>query len=273
MIYRRLGDTNEEIPAIGLGTWEIGGRETPDYSKDREQIDVIVRAIEMGYSHIDTAEYYAGGHTEEIIGDAIGLFDRSELFITSKVWPSHLRRNELHKALDDSLKRLKTDYVDLYLIHWPNPDIPLQETLEAMSQEVESGRIRFIGVSNFDVNLLKRALSLSPKPIVNNQVLFNIEDRQAMYELLPLCQKEGITLTAYSPLKRNLLSNSSKEILEGMAKKYYASTQQIMLAWLLAKDGVVVIPKASKIDHLKSNMDSRNIALSHEDLKLLDDLS
>ncbi|HPB62537.1 MAG TPA: aldo/keto reductase [Mesotoga sp.] len=272
MIYRQLKNSGVKIAAIGLGTWAIGGRESPDSSRDGEYVDTIARAIEMGYNHIDTAEYYAGGHTEELIGEAITLFDRRELFLVSKVWPTHLREKDLHKALDGTLKRLRTDYVDMYLVHWPNPEVPLRETMKAMADEVRAGRTRFIGVSNFDTNLLKKAVAVSTEPVVNNQVLFNIEDRQAMYELLPFCQSEGITLTAYSPLKRNLVSEFTGQALERLAEKYYASPQQIMLAWLLGKEGVIVIPKAEKTDHLKSNIDSKNIVLTPEDMKMLDGL-
>jgi diketogulonate reductase-like aldo/keto reductase len=144
--------------------------------------------------------------------------------------------------------------------------------MKAMADEVRAGRTRFIGVSNFDTNLLKKAIAVSTEPIVNNQVLFNIEDRQAMYELLPFCQSEGITLTAYSPLKRNLVSEFTRQALERLAEKYYASPQQIMLAWLLGKEGVIVIPKAEKIDHLRSNIDSKNIVVTPEDMKILDEL-
>jgi len=272
MIYRTLKDNKGEIPAIGLGTWEIGGRDVPDETRDREHIDTLSRAIEMGYKHIDTAEYYGGGHTEEIIGEVVSIFSREELFITSKVWPTHLRSVDLHKALERTLKRLRTDYIDLYLIHWPNPEVPLEETLSAMNEEVKNGRIRHIGVSNFDTQLLKKAVSISKEPIVNNQVLFNLEDRQAMNELLPYCQDHGITLTAYSPLKRNALKASTEKLLTGFSEKYSASVQQVMLAWLLGKDGVVVIPKASKLEHLRENLEAGMIVLDREDMKMLDSL-
>lgn len=273
MIYRRLGKTGREIPAIGLGTWNMGGKETPDTSRDREWVDTIARAIEMGYTHIDTAERYGAGHTEELIGEAIKLFERDELFITSKAWPGHLTREGLPKALEGTLKRLKSDYVDLYLIHWPNPDVPLDETLAAMAHEVRAGRVRSIGVSNFDLNLLKKTISLSEEPIVNDQVLFNIEDKEPLKGLLPFCQSQGITLTAYSPLKRNVLSASTAKVLQELGRKYYATPQQLMLAWLLGKEEVVVIPKSSSIEHLKSNLDSQYIELTPEDMKLLDELN
>jgi len=272
MIYRTLGNTKAEIPAVGLGTWEVGGRDIPDKSRDREHIETISRAIELGYTHIDTAEYYGGGHTEELVGEAISIFSREELFITSKVWPSHLQRDELHEALDGTLQRLRTDYLDLYLIHWPNPDVPLEETLSAMSDEVQNGRVRFIGVSNFDTSLLKKAVAVSREPIVNNQVLFNIDDRLAMNELLPYCQHKGITMTAYSPLRRNAVKTSTEKLLKDLASKYSASIQQIMLSWLLGKDGVVVIPKSSKLEHLRSNLEAASIVLDQEDSRVLDSL-
>ena len=136
MVFKELGKTGEKIPALGLGTWGIGGFETPDYSRDEEMVELLKKAINMGYTHIDTAEYYGGGHTEELIGRAIKDFKREELFIVSKVWPNHLRRDDLLRSLESTLKRLDTDYVDLYLIHWPNPEVPLEETLSAMAEGV-----------------------------------------------------------------------------------------------------------------------------------------
>jgi diketogulonate reductase-like aldo/keto reductase len=141
-----------------------------------------------------------------------------------------------------------------------------------MSEEVVNGRVKFIGVSNFDTPLLKKAVAVSKQPIVDNQVLFNIDDRQPMEELLPYCQSHEITLTAYSPLKRNSLKPSTEKLLKDFAVKYSATVQQIMLAWLLGKEGVVVIPKASKLDHLRLNLEAGSIVLDDDDTRRLDSL-
>ncbi len=270
MVFKQLGSTGEEIPAIGLGTWEIGGRETPDYSRDKENIEILQAAIEMGYTHIDTAEYYGGGHTEELLGEAIKTFDRSKLFITSKVWPTHLSKEELPKALKRSLKRLGTDYIDLYLIHWPVPDMNLKETLTTMAELSKAGYIRYTGVSNFDMALLKKSLLISPVPIVCNQVLYNIEDREPENELLPFCQENGITLTAYTPLKKGSLSKHTEKVLKKIAKKHNATIYQIMLSWLISKDNVIAIPRSTNIQHLKENLEAADIILEPADLQLLD---
>ncbi|AIY86625.1 MULTISPECIES: aldo/keto reductase [unclassified Thermotoga] len=273
MIYKELGRTGEKIPALGLGTWGIGGFETPDYSRDEEMVELLKTAIKMGYTHIDTAEYYGGGHTEELIGRAIKDFRREDLFIVSKVWPTHLRRDDLLRSLENTLKRLDTDYVDLYLIHWPNPEIPLEETLSAMAEGVRQGLIRYIGVSNFDRRLLEEAIVKSQEPIVCDQVKYNIEDRDPERDgLLEFCQKNGVTLVAYSPLRRTLLSEKTKRTLEEVAKNHGATIYQIMLAWLLAKPNVVAIPKAGRVEHLRENLKATEIKLSEEEMKLLDSL-
>ncbi|PLV60127.1 aldo/keto reductase [Thermotoga sp. KOL6] len=273
MIYKELNNTGEKIPALGLGTWGIGGFETPDYSRDEEMVELLRKAIEMGYTHIDTAEYYGGGHTEELVGRAIKSFNRKDLFIVSKVWPTHLRRDDLLRSLENTLKRLDTDYVDLYLIHWPNPEVPLEETLSAMAEGVRQGMIRYIGVSNFDRKLLEEAINKSSEPIVCDQVKYNVEDRDPEQNgLLEFCQKNNITLVAYSPLRRTLLSERVKKTLENIAVKHNATVYQIMLAWLLSKPNVVAIPKAGRIEHLRENLDSTKIKLTEEELRLLDSL-
>ena len=273
MLFKELGKTGRQIPALGLGTWGIGGFETPDYSKDEEYVQILEKAIEMEFTHIDTAEYYAAGHTEEIVGKAMKKFNRSDLFIVSKVWPNHLRERELLSSLENSLRRLQTNYIDLYLIHWPNPDIPLEETFTAMARAVDEGLIKYVGVSNFDRKLLEEAISKSKVPIVCDQVLYNVEERGPEKDgLLNFCQKEGITLTAYSPLNRGILSMRVKNELEKISKKYGATIFQIMLAWLISKNKVVAIPKAGRIEHLRENLKVLDLRLSEEEIRLIDDL-
>jgi len=273
MIYKTLGNTGETIPSIGLGTWAIGGEESPDYSRDQELIKLIAAAIDMGYTHIDTAEYYGAGHTEELVGKALESFDRSKLFITSKVWPTNLSRERLRRSLKGSLKRLGTDYLDLFLIHWPNENVSLSETLEEMSAAVDSGYVRFIGVSNFDLALLKEAVASSREPIVCNQVLYNVEDIAPRRSLLPYCQEQGITLVAYSPVRRKNLTRIAKSVLESIAENHQCSIFQVMLAWLVAQKNVIAIPKSGKIDHLKQNLASTEIRLSKSEIAQLDNLS
>jgi len=273
VVYKELGKTGKMIPAIGLGTWGIGGFETPDYSRDDEYVELLKKAIEMGYTHIDTAEYYGAGHTEELVGRAIKFFRREDLFIVSKVWPNHLRRDDLLRSLEATLRRLDTDYVDLYLIHWPNPEVPLEETLDAMAEGVRMGLIKHVGVSNFDRDLLEEAVHKSREPIVCDQVLYNIEDRgPERTGLLQYCQENGITLVAYSPLKRTKLSEEARKVLERVASKHGATIYQVMLAWLISKPAVVAIPKAGSLEHLRENLEALNLKLTEEELAELDEL-
>lgn len=273
MVYKELGKTGKMIPAIGLGTWGIGGFETPDYSRDDEYVELLKKAIEMGYTHIDTAEYYGAGHTEELVGRAIKFFRREDLFIVSKVWPNHLRRDDLLRSLEATLRRLDTDYVDLYLIHWPNPEVPLEETLDAMAEGVRMGLIKHVGVSNFDRDLLEEAVHKSKEPIVCDQVLYNIEDRgPERTGLLQYCQENGITLVAYSPLKRTKLSEETRKVLERVALKHGVTIYQVMLAWLISKPAVVAIPKAGSLEHLRENLEALNLKLTEEELAELDEL-
>lgn len=273
MVYKELGKTGKMIPAIGLGTWGIGGFETPDYSRDDEYVELLKKAIEMGYTHIDTAEYYGAGHTEELVGRAIKFFRREDLFIVSKVWPNHLKRDDLLRSLEATLRRLDTDYVDLYLIHWPNPEVPLEETLDAMAEGVRMGLIKHVGVSNFDRDLLEEAVHKSREPIVCDQVLYNIEDRgPERTGLLQYCQENGITLVAYSPLKRTKLSEETRKVLERVASKHGATIYQVMLAWLISKPAVVAIPKAGSLEHLRENLEALNLKLTEEELAELDEL-
>ena len=169
---------------LGLGTWEVGGRMSRDTSRDAEAITAIKKAIELGYTHIDTAEMYGGGHSEELVGLAINDFDRDSLFITTKVLPEHLRYKDVIKSAEGSLKRLKTDYIDLYLIHIPNPKIPIKETMQAMDLLLSQQKIRFIGVSNFSCQQLKEAQGSTENKIVNNQIEYNLLTRRSgMYNV------------------------------------------------------------------------------------------
>lgn len=168
MRYETLRD-GSQIPKIGLGTWSIGGESSPDYSRDDALVEQLQSIISMGYTHLDTAEMHAANHTEELVGQAIADFDRGELFVTTKVWRTNLAYDDVHRALDASLQRLGTDYVDLYLIHWSDPSTPLSETFRALNEAVADGRVRRVGVSNFDVPLLKQSMELCKTPIMTNQ--------------------------------------------------------------------------------------------------------
>lgn len=276
MERKSLGKTGESVAAIGLGTWNMGGRESPDYRDDERLIEAIRYAVELGMNHIDTAEMYAAGHAEELVGEAIKQFSRDEVFIATKVWPSNLRYEDVIRSCRRSLERLQLKYVDLYMVHWPNPRIPLQETMKAMEKLVKDGLIRYIGVSNFDVELLEQAMNaLKREEIVANQVEYSLEAREVERELIPFCERNGITVTAYTPLGKGRIpaeaaSNTPRgKILAEMAQRYGKTPVQIALNWVIWRPNVITIPKAARKEHLEENAGAAGWRLTEEDYKRL----
>ena len=240
-----------EIPVLGLGTWGMGGRQIEDHRWDDENVTAIRMAIELGLTHIDTAEYYGAGHAEELVREAVEPYDRRDLFITTKVWHTNLHRRDLMESMRKSLRRLGLDYVDLYLVHWPNPDIFLGETMTAMERCANEGQTRFIGVSNFSRSLMREAQShLETHTLVANQVEYSLLDQKPKMDLLPSMQAEGRTLIAYSPLGRGILAKPGNKVLDELAEKYDKSQVQVALNWLISQENVLAIPKTSNPVHL-----------------------
>ncbi len=271
MKFKRLGNTDLEVAAVGMGTWGIGGFSGGITSADRHQAEALRHGIELGMTHIDTAESYGAGHSEEVVGEAVrGVRDR--VFIATKVSPEHFHYDDVIKAADRSLRRLEVSYIDLYQLHWPSPRIPIEETMRAMEHLLQNGKIRFIGVSNFSVNQLREAQeALSQAEIVSNQVEYSLMNREVERELLPYCQKEKITIIAYSPLARGeLLSGRSKQILHEVSTKYGRTPAQVAINWLISKSNVVAIPKAATIEHLEENAGASRWGISNDDANLLD---
>src|SRR4051812_23726764 len=196
------------LPILGLGTWEYGGGDQADYSRDDEFISTMRQIIGMGYTHIDTAESYGNTHCEEIVGQALKNFNRKDIFITTKVKGQHLRAADTIKAAEGSLRRLDVDAIDLYLIHWPNASIPLDDTFRGLNALLADGRIKRVGISNFNRAQMQESMRLCKGPIITNQVYYNLFHREPEDDgVLDLCQKEGVILTAYSPLKNGVLEN------------------------------------------------------------------
>ena len=276
MESKRLTSTTK-IPVIGLGTWTMGGERETDTSQDNEDIHAIRAAIELGITHIDTAEMYGGGHSEELVGEAISGFDRKGLFITTKVSPEHLRYNDVIASAKKSLRRLRTEYIDLYLVHTPNPEIPIKETMKAFDFLVEREVIRHIGVSNFSVEQMKEAQECTQNKIVANQIEYNLLARnQGMLtsnmesKIIPYCQENDIVVIVWRPLARGRLLRSGFKILDELTEKYGKTRAQISINWLISKKSVVTIPKASNVKHLKENLGAIGWSLDKEDTYRLD---
>ncbi len=272
MQFRPLGRTRESIPIAGLGTWGIGGEMSPDPSRDDASIQALKLGLDLEMKFIDTAEMYAAGHSEEVVARALEG-RRDGVFVASKVSPRHFAYDDVLAAAKRSLKRLGLKQMDLYQLHWPSSKIPISETMRAMEKLVSDGLTRYIGVSNFSVEQTKEAQqSLSHEKIVSNQVELSLIDRRVEARILPYCQKEGLTLIAYSPLGQGKIprgKGSSFKILDEIAEKSGKTRSQVALAWVLQHDSVVAIPKAVDIDHVKENAEVADWKLDKEDYQRL----
>ena len=259
MNLQELGNSGVQIPDVGLGTWEYTGGSAP-----------LLRGVELGAFLIDTAEAY---RTEDAVGEAIKEI-RDYVFVATKVSPSHFRRRDLLKAADQSLKRLKIDFIDLYQLHWANPRIPIAETMGAMEELVDAGKVRYIGVSNFSVGLMEEAqAALSRARIVSNQVEFSLTERSIEPEVLPYCQANGITVIAYSPLARglgNLERGAGARALADVAGRNGRTVAQVALNWCLHHERVMVIPKTNASMRVEENCGASGWSLSDDDVAALE---
>lgn len=261
---------NERIQKIGFGTWRIGGASTPNLESDETSLAALRSALDLGYTHFDTAEMYAGGHAEELLGQAIRKSGvrRERLFITSKVTPSHLRFDDVLRSCEASLLHLGMNYLDLYLIHWASASIPLEETFRALNQLVIQGRVRHLGVSNFTLEQLQKSQALADTPIVTNQVAYSLVDRACVKNgMLAYCQAHNILLTAYSPLKESRIKISPA--LQAIAKAHSATSYQIALAWLANQPKVITIPMSFNPKHQAENLSAADIELTEEEMESL----
>ncbi len=253
-----------KMSRIGLGTWLIGD----DRAQRQQEIEALRAGIENGVTLIDTAEMYGDGRAENLVGEAIAPYPREELFLVSKVLPSHAGKGQLEQSLDGSLKQLGTDYLDLYLLHWRG-GIPFAETVFCMEEMVKKGKIRRWGVSNLDRPAMRELLSVPDgKNCMVNQVLYHLGSRGIEYDLLGYMEEERIPVMAYCPLAQagSLRSEMMhNKVLEEVAAKYGISIFQLMLLFVLKKENVVAIPRSSKKEHVLLNLAVRDIDLAEED--------
>lgn len=262
--------SGRSIPVLGQGTWRIG----EDPLRRQAEIDALRLGLNLGMNLIDVAEMYGEGGAEEVVGEAIADRPRAEVFIVSKVYPHNATRRGAIEACARSLSRLKSGYIDLYLLHW-REDVPLIETLEAFQSLKDRGDIRDYGVSNFDVQDMEEAYRLpGGDEIATNQVLYNLEHRGIEWDLIPWCRERKIPIMAYSPVghkaaeQEQLFSNSA---LNAIADRHDSSPAQIALAWLLRQPGLVVIPKATQPQHIRDNRGAHDIELTDQDIQELDE--
>ena len=266
MRRERFGNAGVPVPVIGEGTWNM--------ERDRvdETIAAVRLAIELGATHIDTAELYGRGRVETMLGEALtGL--RDHVYLVSKVLPDNASRRGTIAACERSLQRLGTERLDCYLLHWPGRH-PLEDTVEAFRELVRAGKIASWGVSNFDVDDLEALARIAePSEIACNQVLYHLEQRAIEHRVLPWCRARGIATVAYSPLGSGAFvrpGSAGGKVLAEIATRYGATPQQIALAWLVREPDVLAIPKATSVEHVRANVAAADLALTPEEVDAID---
>jgi len=263
MVYDIRTRSGAVMPNLGLGTWRMG----ENVAARQEEIAALKQGLDLGMRLIDTAEMYGEGGAETVVADAIDG-QREGVFVVSKVLPHNASYKETLAACGRSLKRLRVDRIDLYLLHWPG-EHPLEETLRAFTTLAEQGKIRHYGLSNFDLDELTRAEQLpGGSRIVADQVLYNLERRGIERKLIPWCASRNIAIMAYSPLEQGRLRPDDG--LRRVAARHNASPAQVALAWTLRHDNVIAIPKATRLQHVRDNAKAAEIVFTEEDLADID---
>lgn len=262
MELKELGATGVKLPEIGLGTWQYNGGSEP-----------LKKGLALGAFLIDTAEMYG---TEAVVGEAIRQ-QRDHVFIATKVSGNHLRYDDVIKAANGSLKRLGVNRIDLYQVHWPDPGVPIRETMRAMETLVEEGKVRFIGVSNFYLENLKEAQACMVKHrIVSNQVKYSLLHRGIEEDMLPYCQKTRVTVIAYSPLARGELTSRPLQknrgafnVLQNVVQQTRKTAAQVALNWCISKPNVIAIPKSDRVERVIENLQASGWRLAREQIEAL----
>lgn len=255
--------SGEAVPVLGQGTWHMGEGKHPR----KQEIEALRLGLDLGMSLIDTAEMYGDGKAEELVGEAIAG-RRDDVFIVTKVLPQNATRSGTVAACQRSLRRLKTNQIDLYLLHW-RESVPLEETLAGFQELVEAGKIRYWGVSNFDISDMQELVNLpGGADVATDQVLYNLTRRGIEYDLLPWCVERNIPIMAYSPIEQGRMLHHA--VLQKVAKRHQATPAQVGLAWVLRQDKVIAIPRAGVPDHVRENRAALEVRLTQEDLAELD---
>jgi aldehyde reductase len=255
----------ERVPALGQGTWHMGD----DSADHAEELEALRVGLDLGATLIDSAEMYGDGRSEQLVGEAI-QGRRNEVFLVTKVLPQNASKTKMVRACEASLARLKTEVIDLYLLHWKGA-VPIGETIEGFLHLQQAGKIRHYGVSNFDLGEMKELWTVpGGRGVVTNQLLYNLSRRNIEWDLLPWLRQRNVTVMAYSPLEQARLSTDGK--LAGFAQKHGITPSQAALAWLLSRDGIICIPKTSRPKRVRENMAALKIRLSPAQLAELEAL-
>ncbi len=258
---RRVAMGNVSVPILGQGTWQMG----EDRARADDEAAALLAGIDAGMTLIDTAEMYGEGATETFLGGVLAE-RRDDIVLVSKVYPRNASRARLPRACEDSLRRLRTDHLDVYLLHWQG-SVPIGETVEAMEALVAAGKVRAWGVSNFDVDAMDELVAAGGTACVTNQVLYNVTRRGPEFDLAPWLAKRGMALTAYSPVEQGRLPRGGA--LARVAAARGVTAYQVALAWAM-RDGAIAIPKAASAAHVRENAASADLTLSADDLASLD---
>jgi len=265
----------KQVHSIGIGTWNMGSRRDEqgeviaDLTQDESAIESLRYSLALGQNHIDTAELYGQGHTEELVGQVIHDIPRESLSVASKLWRTHYGRGQAVPAVQKTLERLQIQYLDLLYIHTPDSEVPMAEYMSEMDAVVAAGLTKAIGVSNFNLEQLKEAQSLTKNKIVALQNRYNVVYKEAMpSDLLDYCQEQGIAVVAYRPLERGKVAEN--EIVQKIAANHQATPAQVALAWLIQQENVMPIPKALHIEWVEDNFAASHLALAEEEIAQLD---
>jgi len=273
MLYKNLGNTQFKISSIGQGSIGAGSYQNATAERIKQRIDILRFGIELGVTFFDTGEDYEDGHAEEVLGDALRGF-RDRVCISSKFRPSNNSFKGVINSIEGSLKRLKTDYIDLYQVQWPNFTIPISETMSALSRLLKEGKIRFVGVSNFMLSQLKEAQSaLGIEKIAAIQTEYNLYNRAIELDLLPHCVKNQTTVIAYSPLNQGTLSfnDSEKEVLNLISEKHKVNVFQVILNWVISHSGVIALTRTMNMNHLKESVIATDFNLDITDINQINE--